>query len=126
MMGLQAAGFYPVPENAQSLYRSVTWYWKALKTIGADFKTYKPCDGTLGYGKGSHYSSCSSEKCLGDFGVTTKAEVILKQYVQHPLVLTHLLSVSNLLISGMTLLIIVGQVHEGFDLSSIGRIGRSP
>ena len=73
---------------------SVASYWKALKNIGSEYKIYKPCDGTFGYGKGSHYSSCSYEKCLGDFGLLTRAEATLKKYGHHEVV-SHLLSVSQ-------------------------------
>ena len=74
---------------------SVVSYRKALKNIGSEYKIYKPCDGTFGYGKGNHYSSCSYEKCLGDFGLLTVAEATLKQYGHHEVV-SHLLSVSLL------------------------------
>lgn len=92
MFGLQAAGFYPIPESTQTMYQSVAWYWKALKSIGAKFKSYKPCDGAKGFGKGNHQSSCSYESCLGDFGLLTKAKAALEQY-GHKEVVSHLLSV---------------------------------
>ena len=117
VMGLQAAGLYPLPESAQTMYRSVVWYWKALKSIGAEFKFYNPCDGTLGHGKGNHYSSCSFEKCLGDFGLLTRAEATLKQY-GHRDILTHLLSVSWVPFAALTMLIRSEQVHAGTGLSS--------
>ncbi|OSS50294.1 hypothetical protein B5807_04793 [Epicoccum nigrum] len=75
------------------MHLSVASYWKALKSIGSEFKVYGPCDGTLGFGFGfgNHHSSCSYETCLGDFGLLTRAEATLKQYVHHEVV-SHLLS----------------------------------
>lgn len=93
LMGLEAAGLFPIPESAQTMYRSVEWYWKALKEIGTAFKDYKPCDGQLGYGKGNHHSSCGYEKCLGDFGLLTKAKDTLTKYGQKE-VMRQLLGVS--------------------------------
>jgi hypothetical protein len=92
-MGLESAGLFPIPESAQTMYRSVEWYWKALKEVGAAFKDYKPCDGQLGYGKGNHHSSCGYEKCLGDFGLLTKAKHTLTKYGQKE-VMNELLGVS--------------------------------
>ncbi|KAF3008922.1 hypothetical protein E8E13_011295 [Curvularia kusanoi] len=89
--GLRAAGLCPATQISPTMYESVVWYWKALNDIGAEFKDYKPCDSTYGYGKGAHHSSCSYEKCLGDFGFLKKAEATLKQY-GHKDVVSHLLS----------------------------------
>lgn len=61
MMGLRAAGLYPVPGSARTMNQSVTWYWRALKSIGADFKTYSPCDGTFVYGRGATYRLVASK-----------------------------------------------------------------
>ncbi|KAG9198451.1 hypothetical protein G6514_009949 [Epicoccum nigrum] len=72
------------------MYLSVASYWKALKSIGSEFKAYKPCDGILGFGRAYHHSSCSYEKCL-DFGLQTKAEATLKKH-GHYEVSRHLLS----------------------------------
>ncbi|KAF3048100.1 hypothetical protein E8E12_010317 [Didymella heteroderae] len=55
------------------------FYWKGLKDIGSDLKSYGPCDKTYGYGKGAHYSKCSFEACFGDFGFIDKAKKILKE-----------------------------------------------
>jgi hypothetical protein len=92
---LRAAGFYPFPKSTETMHLSVASNWKALKSIGSEFKVYGPCDGTLGFGFGNHHSSCSYETCLGDFGLLTRAEATLKQYGHHEVV-SHLLSVSLL------------------------------
>jgi hypothetical protein len=87
------------------------WYWKALKSIGADVKVYKPCDGRLGFGKDRHHSSCSFEKRLSDFGIIKETEETLKQYV-HLNILAHLLSVMYNLIAVLTSLTESGQLRE--------------
>lgn len=66
------------------MYQSVAWYWRALKNIGVTFRYYKP---------GGNAGTCTFEKCLGDFGILTKAEATLKKN-GHRDVVNYLLSVS--------------------------------
>jgi hypothetical protein len=89
MSGLQEAGFQPVPEHAHTMYQSVVWYWRALKNIGVTFRPYKP---------GGDAGTCTYEKCLGDFGIFTKAEATLRKH-GHRDVANYLLSVSYGIVS---------------------------
>lgn len=115
MTGLYSAGLYPVPESPQTMYQSVTWYWKRLKSIGVEFKPYNPCDKTYGYGRGAHNSSCTFEKCFGDFGIVNNAEATLKQFA-HEDVFTHLQSVSRKPHNLLTSLTGAGRVSEDISL----------
>lgn len=85
MTDLNAAGFCPVPKHAHTMYQSVAWYWRALKNIGVRFRPYKP---------GGDAGTCSFEKCLGDFGILTKAEATLRKN-GHRDVANYLLGVSH-------------------------------
>lgn len=79
MRGLRATEYDIRFGTAATLRKSVAFYWKGLKNIGSDLKPYAPCDKTMGYGRGAHYSSCSFEACFGDFGFLEKAKETLKK-----------------------------------------------
>lgn len=81
LLALQNAGLFPIPNKPDAMRRSVLSYWNDIKSIGTSHKPYRPCARTSnGY---NHTSSCSFEKCFGDFGIINDAEATLARHA-HP------------------------------------------
>jgi len=84
LQGLKNAGFNPSPVKTEHMRRSVLEYWKDIKSIGSAYASYSPCDktsiGYSSYAPATHTSSCTLEKCSGDFGIKNAMKMNLQRY----------------------------------------------
>jgi hypothetical protein len=83
--GLQDSGFYPIPADPNTMNGSIMSYWTSIKNIGVTYKPYAPCSGTGKYNSYLHKSSCSLDRCFGDFGIIKQAKEIIKKHAQYDL-----------------------------------------
>lgn len=87
MVGLQAMGLHPCPDNTSIMYENVYHYWDGIKKIGSGFKPYTGVTRAIIATslRTRIVDNCNAPNCFGDFGIVDPARAILEKYARKEL-----------------------------------------